>query len=166
MPLERRTYALGFVAMVGEGARGYGVCDRCAQGRGYVGRRKLHVRAPARECLGMGCSFNVRTCPRASGVAECATLRHRAGRPWTSLTSMSVLTPTDNLSSPLSSHQLPLKVLPFASHGYADNVPAQSVMFSQAYDEGCGHRARARVVSAFRRQHLGFVTIHSLRSAI
>jgi hypothetical protein len=52
MPLEHRTYALGLVAMAGEGERWFGERSQCAHERGYVGREKLCVRAPMAGVFG------------------------------------------------------------------------------------------------------------------
>lgn len=155
--------------MVGEGARRYGVCSECAHSRGYVGTRKLHVRAPARECLGMGCSSTYAHVPELAALwlsAPHSVTVPVLKDPETSSTSTSILTTPDPLSSLFASSQLLSagQLNAFCSHVY--HVPARFVVYSQAYDDVCGHRARACVVSAFRRQSLGLITIHSLRSAI
>jgi len=46
MPLEHNTHALGFVAIVGGERRWIGLCGQYAHEAGYVGGRKLFVRAP------------------------------------------------------------------------------------------------------------------------
>ena len=53
MPLEHRTYAFGFAAMVGNGSRSFEVRRRYAHERVYVGRGELFARAPMAGVFGI-----------------------------------------------------------------------------------------------------------------
>ena len=157
--------------MAGEGKRGFRVRSRCAHGVEYVGSGNLFARAPMR-CLGPGRWSNAGC---VKGSCDTCVSRAKSATPSVAVQSQASSPCGETPELPRTPQIIYYLVYRYALHAVMHQVHDQDTAIrmnrirsatvktccscirepSQANDERCGHRTLARVVSDFRRQHLG-----------